>query len=77
MFLPPRCPHPDCLRHRHPGGRFYYRYGYYQAACRAHRIQRYLCRTCGRTFSRQSFRMDFRDRRPDLNAPLFKQVEKL
>jgi len=72
MFHPPRCPYSNCPRHQRPEGRFYYRYGYYPSLCRSHPIQRYLCRTCRRTFSRQTFRMDFRDRRPDLNAPLYR-----
>ena len=72
MFLPPRCPYSKCPRHTRPGGLFYYRYGYYHPVSRGHPVQRYRCNTCQRTFSRQSFRMDFRDRRPDLNAPLYR-----
>ena len=72
MFRPPRCPYSRCPQHRRPEGRFYYRYGYYHPESRAHEVQRYLCRTCRRTFSRQTFRVDFRDRRPDLNAPLYR-----
>ena len=72
MFVPPRCPFPDCVQHRSPGGRFYYRYGYFHPACRPHPVQRYLCRTCRRTFSRQTFRMDYRDHRPDLNPRLYR-----
>jgi hypothetical protein len=34
-------------------------------------VPRYKCRDCGRTFSRQTFRADYRDRRPDVNARLF------
>jgi len=34
-------------------------------------VPRFRCRTCRRTFSRQTFRMDYRDHRPELNAPLF------
>ena len=72
MFTPPRCPFQDCRRHEDPGGRFYYRYGYYHPRCRAHKVQRYQCRTCDRTFSRQTFRVDYRDRRPDVNPGLYR-----
>jgi len=72
MFLPPRCPYSDCSMHRAPEGRFYYRHGTYRSHARAHPVPRFLCRTCRRTFSRQTFRADYRDRRPDLNATLYR-----
>jgi hypothetical protein len=34
-------------------------------------VPRFRCRACGRGFSRQTFRCDYRDHRPDLNVPLF------
>jgi len=34
-------------------------------------VPRFLCRTCRRGFSRQTFRADYRDHRPDLNAKVF------
>jgi len=72
MFQPPRCPHRACPRHLDPGPRFFLRHGTYRALCRAHPVPRFRCRTCRRTFSRQTFRMDYRDHRPSLNAPLFR-----
>lgn len=57
--------------HDDPTDAFFLRHGHYQPLCRAHPIPRFKCRTCGRTFSRQSFRMDYRDHRPDLNRALF------
>jgi len=71
MFTPPRCPHPDCAQHLAPEGRFYVRRGFYWPKCRAHPIPRFRCRSCGRGFSRQTFRADYRDHRPDLNPRLF------
>ena len=73
MFNPPRCPHPDCAAHsieRRGNTRFYVRYGYYHPKCRAHRVPRFKCRECGRSFSRQTFRQDYRDHKPHLNAKL-------
>lgn len=73
MFEPPRCPHPDCKAHE-PGAfsdpRFYVRVGYYKPKCRSHRVPRFRCRFCRRGFSRQTFRPDYRDHKPHLNAPL-------
>ena len=72
MFQPPRCPNASCPRHADPGdGRFYTRRGHYWPKCRAHPVPRFRCKSCGREFSRQTFRMDYRDHRPDLNAKLF------
>ena len=71
MFEPPRCPYPTCEEHRAPRPRFYYRHGSYHPKCRPRPVPRFLCRNCGRTFSRQTFRADYRDHRPALNAALF------
>ena len=71
MFQPPRCPRRHCPQNTRPQARFFVRKGYYRPRCRAHPVPRFLCRTCKRGFSRQTFRADYRDHRPDLNAPLF------
>ena len=71
MFHPPRCPYRRCSQHRSPVGTFYQRHGSYQPKCRRRPVPRFRCRTCRRTFSRQTFRADYRDHRPDLNVRLF------
>lgn len=71
MFVPPFCPHRDCSNHTLPGPRFFRRHGTYLARCRPHPVQRFLCLACRRSFSRQTFRADYRDHRPDLNPTLF------
>ncbi len=71
MFQPPRCPNRHCPRHRSPTPGFYIRKGYYHPLCRPHPVPRFRCRTCRRGFSRQTFRYDYRDHRPDLNWPVF------
>jgi transposase-like protein len=68
MFKPPRCANVECLAHREPDGRFFRFKGYYRPKCRAVRVPRFVCRKCGKGFSRQTFRPDYRDHRPDLNA---------
>jgi len=70
-FIPPRCPNVRCPQHRNPQGRFYCRHGSYQPQCRDRPVPRFRCKSCKRRFSRQTFRHDYRDRRPECNAPLF------
>lgn len=71
LFQPPRCPNRGCPRHTDPEGRFYHRIGFYSRLCAPFRIQRYLCKTCDKSFSDQTFRVDYYDRRPHLNAQVF------
>jgi len=71
MFQPPFCPYRHCARRDDPRPGFCVRHGTYKAACRAHAVQRYRCLSCQRTFSRQTFRVDHHDHRPDLNPRLF------
>jgi len=68
MFVPPRCPYHDCRQHRAPDHRFSVRAGRYFPRCRAHPVQRFRCRCCRRTFSRQTFRADYRQKKPHINA---------
>ena len=69
-FVPPRCPNTACVQHRAPDGVFYWRLGSYRPQCRTEPVPRLRCRTCKRHFSRQTFRFDCRDRRPECNQPL-------
>lgn len=71
MFQPPRCPNRRCPQHQNPTPGFFVRKGFYHPLCRALPVPRFQCRVCERGFSRQTFRADYRDHRPDLNAPLF------
>ena len=74
MFVPPCCPNPSCPNHLHPALHFFHRRGSYQPKCRPHPVPRFRCRHCRRGFSRQTFRADYRDHRPDLNARLFRYL---
>ena len=69
-FQPPFCPHPECPEHRRtsPGYRFR-RHGVY-ASRRRRRVPRFLCRTCRRTFSRQTFAVSYYRKRPELMRPV-------
>jgi transposase-like protein len=73
-FVPPFCPNTECDRHSAPKPRFFLRHGFYQPACRSEQVPRFRCRSCRRTFSSQTFRQDYRDRRPDLNRRLFEHL---
>lgn len=73
MFSPPFCPSPDCLAHRHPEAvprGFFVREGSYRPKCRPKPVPRFRCKVCRRGFSQQTFRMDYCDNKPYLNAPL-------
>jgi len=70
MFRPPRCPHRSCPCHLHPTPGFCRPHGSYHPKCRPRPVPRFFCLTCQRTFSRQTFRADYRDHRPDLNVRL-------
>ena len=69
-FQPPFCPNPACKHHQRPAGEFFVRKGFYQPACRRMPVPRFKCRECRRGFSRQTFRHDYHDHRPDLNVRL-------
>jgi hypothetical protein len=71
MFEPPRCPYEPCAMHKAPTPGFYRFFGWYHPKCRSHPVPRFRCHGCGRTFSRQTFRMDYRDHKPELNRMVF------
>ena len=71
MFQPSCCPYRSCANHLDPQPKFCVRFGSFKPKCRAQPVPRFRCKSCGRTFSRQTFRADFRDRKPHLNAQLF------
>ena len=68
-FEPPRCPNTRCTAHADPVGKFYIRIGSYVVRCRPDPVQRFRCRLCGKRFSAQTFRHDYRDRRPECSPP--------
>ena len=81
-FQPRFCPRPDCPSHargevggrREPAPRvpfLYRRRGHFRRGCDRRIVPRFLCLTCQRGFSEQSFRVDYRLRRPELLPLLF------
>jgi len=69
LFRPPFCPWPACIEHhrRKPGFRFRH-HGFYSTRRRV--VPRFLCLTCRRTFSRQTFSTSYYLKRPELLLPL-------
>ena len=59
---------PNCLR-----SGFSVKAGCYRSR-RRRRIQRFICRACHRRYSTQTQSLTYREKRPDLNAPLFKAL---
>ena len=69
-FLPPFCPNPSCSAHTSRPFRFQ-RHGTFRRACDGRLVQRFCCRECGATFSSQTFRLDYRLKRPRLHLDLW------
>jgi transposase-like protein len=74
MFSPPRCPNRDCPMHADPAPDFYIRKGFYSSGVKAQPVQRFRCRDCQRGFSRQTFRHDYRDKKPHLNVRIVEHL---
>ena len=68
QFVPPRCPNVSCEKHTQPTPHFFIRRGYFWPSCRPRPVQRYLCKSCKQSSSRQTFRHDHGDQRPECNA---------
>jgi transposase-like protein len=73
-WTPPRCPYPECSNHTDPDGRWFLKKGVNRPLCRSRPVQRYRCKGCLRYFSYQTFRMDYRDKKPWLNAQVFSDL---
>ncbi len=66
-FRPPFCPNPNCQFHSglNAGWR-YKKTGFYRRHANPHRIQRFTCHHCRRSFSSQTFNVTYWLRRPDI-----------
>ncbi|MBM4116546.1 IS1 family transposase [bacterium] len=71
-WQPPFCPNPNCRYHRDFAADWpWKRHGYYWRQLRPHRIQRFQCRACRRSFSTQTFSTGYWLKRPDVLPQLF------
>ncbi len=70
-FQPPFCPNPSCPFHNglNPGWR-YKKTGFFRRQAKPHRIHRFTCLQCRRSFSTQTFNVTYWLRRPDVYPQL-------
>ena len=71
-FRPPFCPNAACVFHRDPQGWHFKKKGFHERAAPPHRVQRYRCSQCRRSFSSQTFATTYWLRRPGLLEPVFR-----
>ena len=71
---PPFCPNPDCDSHATPGTWRFRKKGFYERKCTPRRIQRYVCSSCRRNFSSQTFSTTYWLKRPHHLGPLFHRL---
>ena len=69
-FQPRACPHADCPSIVTGHHRWCFK-GSFTRDCDGRTVQRFLCLECRRTFSTQTFRLDYRLKKPQLNHTLF------
>ena len=66
-FIPPHCPNPNCRHHTQLTAEWRFkRIGTFGRQAAPHRIQRFLCQHCHRSFSTQTFAADYWLKRPDI-----------
>ena len=62
MSIPRHCPNPECRNFHHPQKGWYYHCGSYETIAHGS-VQRYRCKTCGKTLSRQTFSIHYYTKR--------------
>ena len=67
-YTPPFCPNPDCVENNCNSTSYqnWIRRGYYYSHSKG-RVQRYLCKTCGKSFTERIFFTDYYAKRTDIN----------
>lgn len=71
MFIPPFCPYLECLTNCSGTSFTWRRRGRYFRICDGRWVNRFSCNTCERRFSTQTFKTDFRWRKPKLHFRVF------
>ena len=70
-WAPPFCPNPNCLHHNNPDNSWEYKkIGFFRRDHPPHRVQRFTCKACGRSFSSQTFAQNYWQKIPDLDEKL-------
>ncbi len=70
-FHPAHCPYSPCPSRLGRGRFTCHRKGSFFRKTDGRWVQRFLCHSCGRRFSTQSFRLDYRLHRPQITAMIF------
>jgi transposase-like protein len=73
-WQPPFCPNAACDSHAAPGTWRFKKKGFYARERGPRLVQRYVCRTCRRNFSSQTFSTTYWLKHPRLLAPLFHRL---
>jgi transposase-like protein len=71
---PPFCPNPACRFHQDPRGWRWKRKGFFERQALPHRVQRYRCSHCRRSFSSQTFSITYWLRQPALPERVFMKL---
>ena len=71
LFQPPCCPLSGCPSAT-SGNFSYRRRGFFRRKLDGRQVQRFLCHVCSRTFSSQTFRLDYRLLKPALTREVFR-----
>ena len=74
-FRPPFCPNPECESQAKDRSFSYLRSGWYRREAAPHRVQRYRCRDCGVSFSRQTFETSYWLKKPELVETVFRRLQ--
>ena len=73
-WQPPFCPNSLCDSHAAPGPWRFKKKGFYTRLRGPRRVQRYVCRSCQRNFSSQTFSTTYWLKHPRLLQPLFNRL---
>ena len=71
FFQPPFCPNPRCDSRASSRPWRFKKKGFYTRLRGPRRVQRYVCRSCQRNFSSQTFSTTYWQKRPDVMPKLF------
>jgi len=73
-FWPPFCPNTGCAQASGSGRGGFFRHGHYSTRIYGRRIPRFLCRSCRRTMSSQTFDATYRLRMPGLETAILQEI---
>jgi transposase-like protein len=70
-WTPPHCTSRKCVYHQHLAGPWpYKKAGFYRRPSDRRSVQRFQCRTCGVTFSTQTFSTTYWQKKPELGSDI-------